>query len=166
MKGKTMDPVSLFSINEHLKSVKDDMLEKLDEIVDFESFREMITERLGYGYNLQGGCLLFDPVAMFKILILQNMYNLSDAKTEQMMRRYLPWMLFLGFEFGDAMPDQNTIRHFRNRLTETGALPLLEQAFDNQLEAHGLAVRAGRIVEGSLVRSPGQQLTKEEKEVM
>ena len=43
------------------------------------------------------------------------------------------------------MPDQNTIRHFRNRLTETGTLPLLERALDNRLEAHGLGVRAGRI---------------------
>ena len=34
---------------------------------------------------------------------------------------------FLGFEFGDATPDENTIRHFRDRLTDTGALPVLTQ---------------------------------------
>lgn len=53
-----MSPRSLFNLNEHLEILKDDMLEKLDEIVDVESFRDVITERLGCGYNPQGGVFL------------------------------------------------------------------------------------------------------------
>jgi hypothetical protein len=33
-------------------------------------------------------------------------------------------MRFLGFALGDRTPDENTIRHFRNRMTETGTHPL------------------------------------------
>ena len=89
------EPEGFFSFNEHLETVKDDMLEKFGEIMNFEIFRERTTESLDYGYKQpQGGRPPFDPVAMWKILILQSMYNVSDAKTEWMVRGYLPWMVF------------------------------------------------------------------------
>ena len=164
--NKKMSPKRLFSLNEHLETLDNDMLEKLDEIVDFELFREMITETLDYGYKVQGGRPPFDPVVMFKILILQSMHDLSDKKTEQMVRGYLPWMLFLGFEFGDVMPDENTIRHFRNRLTEMELLPVLMQAFEKELSDNDYDARGGMIVDATLVPSPKQRLTKEEKEAI
>ena len=137
------------------------------KIVNFELFREMITETLDYGYKVQRGRPPFDPIVMFKILILQSMHNLSDKKAEQMVRGYLPWwMLFLGFEFGDVMPDENTIRHFRNRLTEMELLPVLMQAFEKELSDNDYDARGGMIVDATLVPSPKQRLTKEEKEAI
>lgn len=59
---------------------------------------------------------------MFKALILQAQHNLSDARMEFMIRDPLSWMRFLGLSLGDRTPDENTIRHFRNRLTETEKL--------------------------------------------
>ena len=164
--NRKMSPKRLFSLNEHLETLDNDMLEKLDEIVDFELFREMITETLDYGYKVQGGRPPFDPVVMFKILILQSMHDLSDKKTEQMVRGYLPWMLFLGFEFGDVMPDENTIRHFRNRLTEMELLPVLMQTFEKELSDNDYDARGGMIVDATLLPSPKQRLTKEEKEAI
>ena len=70
----------------------------------------------------KGGRPPFDPVSMFKALILQAQHNLSDARMEFMIRDRLSWMRFLGFDLGAPTPDENTIRHFRNRLTETGTL--------------------------------------------
>ena len=163
---KTMDPTTLFSINEHLADFEDDLLESLDELVDWEGFGEFITERLGYGDNPQGGRPPFKPVIMFKLLILQSMSNCSDAKAEKMARYYIPWMLFLGFNFGDVTPDENTIRHFRNRLTETEAMPILQESFEEQLRAHGFFPKAGQIIDGSLVKAPRQRLTKEEREAV
>ena len=67
-----------------------------------------------------------EPVAccrdVFKALILQGQHNLSDARMEFMIRDRLSWMRFLGLSLGDRTPDENTIRHFRNRKTETGTL--------------------------------------------
>ena len=51
---KKMNPESLFSLNDHLESLKDDLVERLDEVVDFEIFRDFFTEVLGYGYNPRG----------------------------------------------------------------------------------------------------------------
>ncbi|MEM9765254.1 MAG: transposase, partial [Pseudomonadota bacterium] len=47
----------------------------------------------------------------------------------------LSWMWFLGFDLGAPTPDENTIRHFRNRLTETGTLKRVMKAFDWQLQS-------------------------------
>lgn len=165
MKGR-MNPVSLFSLNEHLETVEDDMVEKLGEIVNFEIFRGRIEGSLGYGYKPQGGRPPFDGVLMFKVLILQSMHNFSDKKTERMVRGYLPWMAFLGLSPGDSMPDENTIRHFRDRLTETGALPVLLQAFDDEVRAHGYDAMAGHTVDASLVPSPRQRFIKEEQDLV
>ena len=83
-----------------------------------------------------------------------------------MVRDRLSWMLFLGFEFGDVTPDGNTIRHFRDRLTEREVLPVLLQAFEEELSNHSLDARGGQIIDGSLVSAPKQRLTKEEKEAI
>lgn len=67
---------------------------------------------------------------MFKALILQAQHNLSDAKMEFMTRDRLSWMRFLKFDLVHPTPDENTIRLYRNKLTETGTLKRVMKAFD------------------------------------
>lgn len=98
--------------------------------MDFEYFCDWLVEGLGYGDGAKGGRPPFDPVMMFKALILQAQHNLSDARMEFMIRDRLSWLRFLGLSLGDRTPDENTIRHFRNRLTETGTLKRVMKAFD------------------------------------
>ncbi len=76
-----MDPKSLFSLNDLLEMLSrhGDPLEILERTVDFEYFRVWLVEGLGYCDGSKGGRPPFDPVAMFKILILQTQHNLSDA---------------------------------------------------------------------------------------
>jgi transposase len=134
-----MNPESLFSLSDHLERLsKDgDPLEVLDATVDFEYFRGWLVEGLGYGDGSKGGRPPFDLVAMFKVLIVQAQHNLSDAKMEFMIRDRLSWIRFFGFTLGGAMPDENTIRHFRNRMRETGTLKRVMKAFDWQLHKKG-----------------------------
>jgi transposase, IS5 family len=93
-----------------------------------------LVEGFGYGDGAKGGRPPFDPVSMFKALILQARHNLSDAKMEFMIRDRLSWMRFLNFDLGGPTPDENTIRLFRNKLTETGTLKRVMKAFDWQLQ--------------------------------
>src|SRR5690606_16878112 len=90
-----MDPNSLFSLNDHLEALSQhgDPLEVLERTVDFEYFRSWLVEGLGYSDGSKGGRPPFDPVAMFKILILQAQHNLSDARTEFMIRDRLSWKI-------------------------------------------------------------------------
>lgn len=123
-------------------------------MVDFKSFRGLLTERLGYGDKPQGGRPPFDCVAMMKLLLLQSWHNLSDEKMEYMVRDRFSWMDFLGFELGKATPDENTIRHFRNHLTETGTLSLVHEFFERQLLENDIFPKGGQIVDGTLVEVP------------
>ena len=163
-----MDPQSLFSLNDHLAALsKDgDPLEVLEKTVDFEYFRGWLVEGLGYGDGSRGGRPPFDPVMMFKALILQAQHNLSDARMEFMIRDRLSWMRFLGLSLGDRTPDENTIRHFRNRMTETGTLKRVMKAFDWQLQKKGYIPMSGQIVDASLVPAPKQRNTDGEKQAI
>ncbi len=83
-----MNPNSRFSLADHLERLsKDgDPLEVLYATVDFEYFRCWLVEGMGYGDGSKGGRPPFDPVSMFKALILQAQHNLFDAKTRFMIR--------------------------------------------------------------------------------
>ena len=163
-----MEQRSLFGLSEHLErlSAHGDPLEVLDGVVDFEFFRGWLVDGLGYGDGARGGRPPFDPVSMFKALILQAQHNLSDARMEFMIRDRLSWMRFLGFDLGAPTPDENTIRHFRNRLTETGTLKRVMKAFDWQLRKKGYIAMSGQIVDASLVPAPKQRNTEAEKEAI
>ncbi|MGB0928863.1 MAG: IS5 family transposase [Pikeienuella sp.] len=160
-----MNPTNLFGLTEHLERLSEhgDPLVVLDETVDFEYFRSWLVEGLGYGNGAKGGRPPFDPVSMFKALILQAQHNLSDAKMEFMIRDRLSWMRFLDFDLGAATPDENTIRLFRNKLTETGTLKRVMKAFDWQLKKKGYIPMSGQIVDASLVPAPKQRNTEDEK---
>ena len=160
-----MNPNGLFSLSGHLAllSKHGDPLEVFDATVDFEYFRDWLVDGLGYGNGTKGGRPPFDPVSMFKALILQAQHNLSDARMEFMIRGRLSWMRFLGFDLGGPTPDENTIRLFRNKLTETGTLQRVMKAFDWQLKKKGYIPMSGQIVDASLVPAPKQRNTEEEK---
>ena len=83
-----MHPRSLFSLAGHLERLsKDgDPLEVLAGTVEFERFRPLLTKGLGYNDGTKGGRPAFDPVAMFKVLVVQAQHNLSDARMEFMIR--------------------------------------------------------------------------------
>jgi transposase, IS5 family len=160
-----MHPGSLFLLAEHLERLsKDgDPLEVLAATVEFERFRPLLTRGLGYSDGTKGGRPPFDPVAMFKVLVVQAQHNLSDARMEFMIRDRLSWMRFFGFDLGGAMPDENTIRHYRNRLATSGTLEALMQAFEQQLREAGYLAMGGQIVDATLVPAPKQRNTEGEK---
>ena len=163
-----MQQSGLFGLSEHLERLSrdGDPLEVLAATVDFEHFRPWLVEGLGYGDGSRGGRPPFDPVSMFKALILQAQHNLSDARMEFMIRDRLSWMRFWASIWGAPTPDENTIRHFRNRLTETGTLKRVMKAFDWQLQKKGYIPMSGQIVDASLVPAPKQRNSQGERDAI
>jgi IS5 family transposase len=96
---------------------------------------------------------------MFKALVLQAQYNLSDARMQFMIRDRFSWMRFPKFDLGGPTPDENTIRLFRNKLTETGTLRRVMKAFDWQLQEKGYIPMSGQFVDASLVPAPKRRNT-------
>lgn len=160
-----MRQAGLFGLSDHLKrlSVYGDPLEELERIIDFEAFRPTLTAALAYADGTKGGRPPYDPVAMLKVLLLAAQNNVSDARMEYLIRDRLSWLRFLGFDLGAATPDANTIRLFREKLTEAGALDTLFEDFDRQLKERGYLAMGGQIVDATLVAAPKQRNTADEK---
>ena len=155
---------TLFGLDEHTAKLicNANWLERLSATIDFECFRETLTRGLGYGDRPQGGRPPFDPVMMFKILILQARENLSDEKTELRVRDHLTWLQFLGLHINAETPDENTNRHFRNRLVEAEILDNLVARFDQLLQGWCYEDKMGQILDASIVECPKQHNTAAE----
>ena len=76
------------------------------------------------------------------------------------MRDRLSWIEFLGFKLGEATPDESTIRHFRNCLTETEAFDLVHELFKKQLRDNGFLLRGDRLLTVLLLGLPDSGLPK------
>lgn len=109
-----------------------------------------------------GGRPPYDYVMMFKILILQRLYNLSDEQMEYQINDRLSFQRSLHLDLKKAVPDQNTIWHFRENLTKAQLVLLLFLKFDTHLEKQGLIAHEGSIVDASFVEVPRRRNKKDE----
>ena len=137
----------LFDIDDRLKRLSDlgDQLLAFAKVVDFELFRPELAKALAYSDGTQGGRPPFDPVMMFKILVIQAANNLSDERTEFLINDRLSFMRFLGLGLADRVPDARTIWLFREKLTRAEAIKRLFDRFDATLrEAGGNISRAAQ----------------------
>jgi len=69
-----------YIVNDRLEYV-DSFLKELDSIIDFNKLRPILKKN-GIGSKNVCGVKAYDPVLMFKILLIQKFYNLSDEKVE------------------------------------------------------------------------------------
>jgi IS5 family transposase len=99
---------------------------------------------------------------MFKILILQRYYNVSDDATEYAILDRLSFMRFLGLGINDPVPDAKTIWLFRDRLTAGGMIEKLFAHLDQLLDKDGIIVHKGKLVDASIVEVPVQRNSREE----
>ncbi len=147
---------------EKLSKLKDP-LEKLRDRIDFESFRATLdgiyekTER-----KSAAGAKPFDYVLMFKIIILQRLYNLSDEQTEFQLTDRLSFRRFVGLELSHKVPDTNTIWTFKEKLKVDDNERKLFNCFYAELKKEQLIVSAGKMVDASFHEVPRQRNTREE----
>jgi transposase, IS5 family len=154
-----------FDVDDRLKRLSDlgDQLEAFQAAVDFEIFRADLNAALDYRSGLQGGRPPFDPVMMFKILVIQAANSLSDERAEFLINDRLSFMRFLGLNLSDRVPDARTIWLFREKLTKAGAIRGLFDRFDAALRTAGFIAMSGQIIDASLVATPKQRNTEDEK---
>ena len=157
-----------FDVDDRLKRLSDlgDQLEAFEAAVEFEAFRPELNAALTYSDGTQGGRPPFDPVMMFKILVIQTTNNLSDERAEFLINDRLSFMRFLGFGLSDRVPDARTIWLFREKLTKADAIGPLFERFDATLRQSGYIAMSGQIVDASLIAAPRQRNTQDEKKAI
>lgn len=149
----------------HALNKSGDPLVALSKHIDFEAFRPLLADRLAFkGDKIKGGRPPHDLVLMFKVLILQSLYNLSDEQAEFQIRDRLSFMRFLGLELWKTVPDAKTIWLYRERLKDH--MDELFRLFNGQLKDKGYLAMGGQIVDASVIKAPRQRLLEEEKEAV
>ena len=137
---------------------------RLSGAIDWEGFRCELEDILGYSSREEsrGGRPPFDPVFMFKVLVLQKFHGLSDEGVEEQIADRFSFMSFLGLRPGDAVPDANTVWDFRESLESGGrdGTARLFDRFGEMLDARGLVGREGSIVDASFTDAPRQRNTR------
>jgi IS5 family transposase len=144
-----------------------DPLEALEEAVPWEAFRHVLRKALKRSEKKgSGGRPPFDSVLMFKSLVLQSLYNLSDDQLEYQIRDRLSFRRFLGLSIDGRVPDAKTIWVFREKLVEAGAVDELFNLFNRYLAEQGLRAMGGQIIDASFVHVPVQRNERDENEVI
>ena len=111
-----------------------------------------------------GGRPAYDTILKFKMLILERYYNISDEQLEYQVNDRLSFMRFLGITLADDVPDCNTIRYFRDKLTANGIVEKLFKEFGTMLSEKGYMANEGSIIDASFVEMPKQRNTRDEND--
>ena len=141
-----------------------DPLVKLKEIVPWTSFRDELNKVHDKERKSTAGRKPYDTVLMFKTLILQSLYNLSDEAMEYQVRDRLSFMRFLDLAIEDSVPDARTIWLFREHLKELKLVEKLFADFDRYLAESGFEAKKGQIIDASIVAAPKQRNSRKENE--
>ena len=156
--------MGLFDYEFQLEKIKAHQppLQRLNAMIDWEMFRAPIETALYKEPKSNAGAKGYDKVLMFKILILQRYYNLSDAQTEFQIKDRLSFMDFLGLRMGDKIPDEKTIWLFKDALSKVDLAQTLFDTFTQKMMDNGIIAKEGSIVDASFVTVPKQRNTREE----
>src|SRR5665647_1115114 len=148
-------------------SAKGDPLEMIDRVVPFESFRaeiEAATLTPASEKKSNAGRKPIDVIVMFRMLVLQSLYNLSDEQVEYQVRDRLSFTRFLRLGIEDSIPDGTTLWLFRETLAKAGLIEKLFERFGQHLEARGYIARGGQMVDATIVPVPKQRNSRDENE--
>ena len=139
-----------------------DPLVGLNAEIDWEAFRADLNRVYEKSRKSNAGAKPFDVVLMFKVLVLQQLNNLSDDRIEYQIRDRFSFMRFLGLELEDRVPDAKTVWVFRERLKALQLVEVLFTRFHEQLAARGYEARAGQMIDATFVEVPRQRNSRDE----
>jgi len=130
-----------------------DALAELDGLVDWAPFERALDGL----HRAAKGEAAYPPLMMFKVLLLQRWYGLSDPAMEAALFDRMSFLRFAGLSAEDATPDHATIWRFREKLSKAGLAEPLFAELQRQLDARGLVVKAGTLIDASLVSSAARR---------
>ena len=145
-----------------------DPLILLNKKINWESFRkilETIRPEDNPDNEKNAGRKPFDAVMMFKVLILQRYYGISDDQMEFQLKDRRSFERFVSG--GDTlyyMPDAKTIWLYRERFKDAGIGEKIFKLFQKQLQGAGLIGKSGKIIDASFVEVPRQRNSRDENQ--
>lgn len=158
-----MTNINLFETNNRKEKLEKlgDPLKKLSALIDFEIYREEL-ESMYRNKTERGGRPPYDPIKMFKIILIQKLYNLSDEQMEFQINDRMSFQKFIGIGSYESLPDAKTIWVFKERLMKEELDGILFNKLLYSIEQSGFILKEGAIIDASIVSVPIQRNTSEE----
>ncbi len=153
-----------FSARHQKLAEQKSFLSTLDELVPWDVFRPILERIHNKPRKSKAGRKPVDVIVMFKLLVLQQMYNISDDELEYQVNDRLSFMRFLHMGLEDRVPDSKTVWLFKERLRQAGLVEELFEQFGSYLNGAGYQAQCGQIVDATLVPVPKQRNRKDENE--
>jgi IS5 family transposase len=129
---------------------RNDRLDKLDGLIKWYRFEKVLARMREEG---SAGRPAYGSLLMFKALLLQSLYGLSDSELEDALIDRLSFRRFVGLSLAEQVPDHTTLCRFRNRLNEAGLLEKLFGELDKQLDNAGLILRRGTMLDATVIET-------------
>lgn len=142
----------------HRKPRRADVLDEIGGLLDWAAFER----QLAVIPVAAKGEPSFPAIMMFKALLLQRWYGLSDPAMEAALFDRLSFQRFVGLSLDDETPDHSTIWRFRERLAKLGLIEDLFAELQRQLDAHGFLIKQGTLIDASMVTSAARRPRKED----
>jgi IS5 family transposase len=133
-------------------------LDKLDRLVDWKPFEE----RLNRIYSSPSGRPSHPVLLLFRGLLLQTWYNLSDYALEEALDDRLSFRRFVGLSVSQKAPDHSVFSRFRDQLIQHGIHGQLFNELDRQLESRGLILKKGTLVDATVIEAAPKKPSQNE----
>jgi IS5 family transposase len=145
--------LSLADISASKRKCKHTFFDQITNIIDWLSVEKEL--RLYYPKGLRlSGKPAYSPLLLFKMLLLQTWYGLSDYQVEEEVNDRITFSRFCGISMDSSVPDHSVLSRFRTVLTKKKALERLLKNINNQLSNHGVLVQHGAIIDASITPTP------------
>jgi transposase, IS5 family len=123
------------------------VLERISGLVNWDEVKVLLSGLRDGAMGAPG----YPALVMFKALLLQQMYGLSDPQLEEALADRLSFRRFLGLALSDRVPDHTTIWRFREELARSGVAERAFALITAQIERAGLLLKRGTLIDASLV---------------
>jgi IS5 family transposase len=151
--------------NRYAQLIKDPLV-SINQIIDFSMFEPLLLQIDNKARKSKAGRPVTNRTLMFKMLILQKLYNLSDEQTEFQSKDRLSFMRFLNLSLSGTVPDANTLRMFREQLISAQLIEPLFNLFNIAITCVGARLTSGQMVDATFVHAPKQRNSRDENEII
>ena len=119
-------------------------LTELDDILKMIKWHNLEKYLVDWSHRKKGA-RAYPPLMMFKALLLQSGYKLSDQPLASQLARAWLFRRFVGIGLDDAVPDHSSIGRFRQKISEEGRLAFLLDRLKQGLTEAGLLIQPGQV---------------------
>lgn len=141
------------------------LFDRVNAIVDWQVIQRLITKYYQKGQSVDGR-ESYDSLILFKMLLLQTWYGLSDESIEENVRDRISFSKFCCIAMDQDVPDSTVLCRFRNALNKHNAFAELLTTINQRMEDAGLMVVKGAIIDASVTPTPRKPRGKKEFDIV